>query len=227
MDDFFDPFDDNLEEVEKDDVPNFEKSPEIDALDDLDNIDLDLETEIKGEPKNMEPITAIPEIKEEEKIVEEKIEKVKPVEFKTQEVKPEPVTTVVKKEVKPKDEIKNIDETIARIEKRAQEVREKTAKLEAANKVNIEKKIETISEIKKDEKIVEEKIQEVKIEPVSTVIKKEEVKPVEMKATPVVEEKKTEIKKEENHDSPAEQNFEKAPTNPMKTNLQNKFDELV
>jgi hypothetical protein len=149
MDDFFDPFDDNLEEVETSDVPNFETSPEIDALDDLDNIDLDLETKIE-EPK-IEPVATRPEIKKEEIIVEEKIQEVKSVEIKKEEAKIEPVTAVIK----------------------------------------------------------------------------EEVKPVEIKVAPVVEEKKPEIKEEENHRSSAGQDIEKAPTNPIKTDLQNKFDELV
>ncbi len=192
MDDFFDPFDDSLEEIEDDDIPNFEKSPEIDALDDLDNLDVDIET--------------LEEIKSAE---------AKPVEVKVEEIKTE------ESKIETKPEIKDINETIARIEKRAQEVREKAAKLETP-------KVEIKPEIKIEKKeIVKEIIKEKKKEAATPVKIKTEV--VEEKK-PVIKETKIEVKptvKEERHNDPIAQDIEKAKTNPMKTDLQDKFDELL
>jgi len=191
MDDFFDPFDDELEEVEEDDAPNFEDSPEIDALDDLDNIDVDVET----------------------------LEEIKPVIETKKEIVTPVVTESAQPETKTKPEIKDINETIARIEKRAQEAREKAAKLEDTKTVPVvtEKKEEVKPEIKKEVKtektkietkpIETEKVEEIKIAPVV----KKEIKTEEKK----IETKKPEIK------------IEKAKTNPTKSDLQNKFNELL
>ena len=94
-----------------------------------------------------------------------------------------------KAEIKP--EIKDINETIAKIEKNAQKVREKAKEMEDA----------TIEEA---------------------------AKPVKIK-TEVVEEKKPEIKetKIEEKSEIKEEKIENTKINPMKTDLQNKFDELL
>ncbi len=210
-DDFFDPFNDDLEEIEEV-SPVSETTPtEVETA-------VEEKEDIKEE-KVEAPKEVVEDVQEEPKIDDEpdfenspEIDALDDLDDLDTEVNLDNLDDKIeeeKEEIQPPKSIPNIDETIKRIEARAAEAKRKAEEMETS----------MAKENKIQEPAVEEK-EDVKEEKVEA--PKEVVEDIKEEPKEEIEEKEEEVQEAEE-----EKEEEKIEINPLKTDLQNKFDELI